>query len=125
MSNRIYQWPQPILPPGRDARLHKEKRTAAGDFAAILEQKEQALKFSHHAQQRIQARNIRVTVQELEKLQKALHRAESKGARESLILIDDVAFVVSVKNKTVITAIDGENLQDHIFTNIDSAVIVK
>lgn len=126
VSNRIYQGPQPILPPGRDLQVPKKKPTqTTEDFATILKQKEKELKFSRHAQQRIQARNITVTVKEIEKLQNAMEKAEGKGARESLILLDEVAFVVSVKNRTVITAIDGESLQGHIFTNIDSAVVVK
>jgi len=51
-------------------------------------------------------------------------KAAAKGARESLILLDDKAFVVSVRNRTVITAVDGEHLKENVFTNIDSAVIV-
>jgi flagellar operon protein len=51
-------------------------------------------------------------------------RAAAKGARESLVMMDDVALVVSVKNRTVITAVDRAHLKDNVFTNIDSAVIV-
>jgi flagellar operon protein len=58
-------------------------------------------------------------------LKDAVNRAEAKGAKESLILMDRLALVVSVKNRTVITAVDDQNLKDNIFTNIDSAVIVK
>ena len=58
-------------------------------------------------------------------LKDAVNKAEAKGAKESLILMDQLALVVSVKNRTVITAVDGASLKDNVFTNIDSAVIVK
>lgn len=58
------------------------------------------------------------------KLHTAIEKASNKGARESLILMDDLALVVSIKNKTVITAIDGANIKENVFTNIDSAVII-
>ncbi|HEX3047301.1 MAG TPA: flagellar biosynthesis protein, partial [Bacillota bacterium] len=58
-------------------------------------------------------------------LRDAVNKAEAKGARESLILMDQMALVVSIKNRTVITAVDNESLKDNVFTNIDSAVIVK
>ena len=53
-----------------------------------------------------------------------VEKAQRKGARESLVLLDDVALVISIKNKTVITAVDKEKLKENVFTNIDSAVIV-
>ena len=53
----------------------------------------------------------------------AVDRAAAKGARESLVLVDDTAFVVSVRNRTVITAVDRARMRDQVFTNIDSAVI--
>ena len=60
----------------------------------------------------------------LAELEGAVEKARSKATRDLLILMDDCAFVVSVPNKTVITVIDGENIKDNVFTNIDSAVIV-
>lgn len=83
-----------------------------------------SVKFSQHAQARLQARNIHLTNAELQKLDNAVAKAAAKGAKESLILMKDLAFVVSIKNKTVITAVDGANLKENVFTNIDSAIIV-
>ena len=83
------------------------------------------IKFSRHALQRLQTRNITLTAGEVHRLQDAVERAASKGARDSLVLLDELAFVVSIKNRTVITAMDGESMKEHVFTNIDSAVIVK
>ncbi len=59
----------------------------------------------------------------LERLQAGVDRAAAKGARDSVVFVDGTAFVVSVPNRTVITAVDSEHMREHVFTNIDSAVI--
>ncbi|MDN5330943.1 MAG: hypothetical protein PWP45_168 [Tepidanaerobacteraceae bacterium] len=98
---------------------------ATGDFQKILEEKLKGeIKISKHAMLRMSSRNINLTSEQLEKLNTAVEKAEKKGIRESLILINDVAFVVSIKNRTVITAVDGPNLKENVFTNIDGAVIM-
>jgi flagellar operon protein len=61
--------------------------------------------------------------QRLERLEAAVERAEAKGSRDSLILLDELALVVSVRNRTVVTAMDEANRKEHVFTNIDSVVI--
>jgi flagellar operon protein len=93
------------------------------DFAAVLKSKVEGLKFSAHAQSRLKSRNIAVTPQVMEKLSKAVSGAQSKGAKNSLVLLADMAFIVNVPNRTVVTAMDGESIKDNVFTNIDSAVI--
>lgn len=92
-------------------------------FAEVLANRTEGVHFSNHALQRVGRRNIDVEPATLERLDSAVQKAASKGAREAVVLVDDSAFVVSVRNKTVITAIDREQLRDHVFTNIDSAVI--
>ncbi|MBP7892420.1 MAG: hypothetical protein KA063_02645 [Firmicutes bacterium] len=82
------------------------------------------LRFSAHAQARITARRMNLGDEELSRLAVGVNKAAAKGARESLVLVDDKAFVVSIRNRTVITAVDGENMKENVFTNIDSAVIV-
>lgn len=104
-------------------------RTTAGalSFGQVLEKKlgeDSELKFSAHAQQRLSSRNINLTTDDLLRLRQGVAQAAAKGSRESLLLKDDVAFVVSVKNNTVITAVDAGSMQGSVFTNIDSAVIV-
>lgn len=86
--------------------------------------KEQSLKFSLHAQKRLDSRGIKLDQRQIDDLAGAVEKARSKSAKESLILMEDCAFVVSVPNRTVITVVDGENLKKNVFTNIDSAVIV-
>ena len=72
----------------------------------------------------LKSRNINLSAAEMNKIEDAVGKAREKGARDSLILMSDLALVVSVKNNTVITAVDGDSLKDNVFTNIDSAVIV-
>jgi flagellar operon protein len=81
------------------------------------------LRFSKHAQARLAQRNIQLTPEHLDRLGDAVSRAAAKGARESLILMDDLALIVSVQNQTVITATDAASRRENVFTNIDSAVI--
>jgi flagellar operon protein len=102
--------PQPVAPQGPS-------------FGEVLREKTQGVQFSGHAIQRVQRRGIEVGDAELTRLKEGVDRAAGKGARESVIFVDETAFVVSVRNRTVITAVDREHMKDHVFTNIDSAVI--
>lgn len=83
------------------------------------------VKISGHALERLKRRNIELNSGDIKKLTDAIDKADSKGARESLLLYKDIAFIASIRNKTIITAIDGESAKDNVFTNIDSAVIVS
>ena len=97
------------------------------DFSQILSDKVQkaGLKFSAHASKRLEMRGIKMDQNDLESLSEAVDLAESKGSRDALVLHDKAAFVVSVRNRTVITAIDQSEMKERIVTNIDSAVIAK
>jgi flagellar operon protein len=81
------------------------------------------LQFSKHALARAQRRGIELDQNTLGRLSQGVNRAASKGSRDSLVLVDGTAFVVSVSNRTVITAVGSEHMKDNVFTNIDSAVI--
>ena len=94
---------------------------AGSDFATLLDNQ---LKVSGHAQTRLQSRNIQLTQAEWNRVAEGVNKAAAKGSKESLVMVDNVALVVSVKNRTVITAVDQSHLKDNVFTNIDSAVIV-
>jgi len=83
----------------------------------------QQLQFSRHALARVQRRGIELDQATLGRLSDGVGRAASKGSRDSLVLVDGTAFVVSVSNRTVITAVGSEHMKDNVFTNIDSAVI--
>ncbi|HHV97732.1 MAG TPA: flagellar biosynthesis protein [Clostridiaceae bacterium] len=82
------------------------------------------LKFSKHAEMRLRTRNINLSGTQLERISQAVTKAEGKGVKDSLIIVDDIALVVSVKNKTVVTVTDKTELKNNIFTNIDGAVII-
>lgn len=97
------------------------KPSAAADFQAVLADR---LKVSNHAQTRLQSRDIQMDAAQWERVLDGVEKAAQKGAKESLVMIDDIALVVSVRNRTVITAVDQEHLKENVFTNIDSAVIV-
>jgi flagellar operon protein len=82
-----------------------------------------ALRWSAHAVQRLSQRQISVTPEVQQRLEGAVDKLAAKGGRESLVLVDQMAFVVSVSNRTVITAVDQAGMRDQVFTNIDSAVL--
>jgi len=125
------QGPQGPSRPGaapRPAAPGQPARPDAPSFADVLQQQliqtAAGVKFSAHAMERLRLRDIRLGPQDLARLDEAVRRAELKGARESLMLTDKGAFVVSVRNKTVITVVDAAHMKDNVFTNIDSAVIL-
>jgi flagellar operon protein len=81
------------------------------------------LKFSRHALERLQQRGITLDQPTLGRLTDGVARAASKGSRDSVVFVDGTAYVVSVTNNTVITAVGSEHMRQQVFTNIDSAVI--
>ncbi len=80
--------------------------------------------FSKHAHERLFSRGITLSDESVNRIADAIDKAQSKGAKETLILSDEGAFVVSVKNRMVITAFDRDNLRQGVVTSIDSAVIL-
>jgi flagellar operon protein len=96
-------------------------------FDSILQStvdKGNGLKFSAHAKERLSLRNISLSADDLNRMNDAVNKAASKGAQQSLLVMDNQAFIVSVPNRTVITAMDSGSMKENVFTNIDSAVIV-
>ena len=125
---------QPIVPISRHKRVAthgKGARAVPEQDASVAFQnvlgkhiaEEKRVRFSGHAQQRLKMRDIQFTAEQLERITDALDRAASKGARDSLLLVDNIAAVVSVENRTIVTVVGKETLKDNVFTNIDSAVI--
>ncbi len=89
---------------------------------AVSSTTESPLEFSKHAMLRLSDRNISLSANQMERIEKGVDQARNKGVNDSLVLVDDVALIVNVKNNIVVTAV-GES-QDKIFTNIDGAIIV-
>lgn len=132
MTDKLQGMPRPITTPrplrGSEVRRSAPQKAAtaqAASFQSVLEGKlqESKLKFSAHAEARMRLRNVELGEAQLAKLQDAVDRAKGKGARESLIIMEGNAFVVSVRNNTVITVVDGASAKDNVFTQIDSAVL--
>ncbi len=126
-DTRIYFNTQPILPLGNTSvgsTYQNSQKTTGTSFADILADTQKKVSFSQHALQRLQDRSLSLSSQQLEKLDDTVEKMAQKGARESLIYMDDIALVVSVENRKVITAMDGMSAKNNIFTNIDSAAIV-
>lgn len=110
-------------PQGTPEKGNKEKPS----FKEVMKKKlneNSRVEFSKHARNRMISRDIQVSGNEIRKLNKGVKKAEDKGARDSLIMVNKVAYIVSVENKTVITAIDDKNVKENVFTNIDSAVFM-
>jgi len=100
--------------------------TPAGkSFDEVLRGELDRLKFSQHAQTRLESRNIQLSGDDVKQLADAVDRASQKGSQDSLVIMKNVAYIVNVKNRTVVTAVDGDNLNENVFTNIDSAVLIN
>lgn len=108
-------------------RVKDGKADEKDSFRAILEeniQRASDVNFSSHAVKRAVDHNIELTDESLERLNKGVKMAEEKNLEEPLILVGQAAFLVNVKNNTVITTVDSNDLQGKVFTNIDGTVIV-
>ena len=98
------------------------KNTDGKSFTEILDSlKAKDLVFSKHANERLKSRNIDLSNEQLERLNDGTVKAGEKGIKESLVMVDDFAFIVNTRSKTVITAVSGND--DKVFTNIDGAII--
>ena len=113
----------PPSPAAPKSAPHAPQPAAGASFAEALRDAAGDLQFSRHALARVQRRGIELDASTLQRLSEGVSRAAGKGARDSLVIVDGTAFVVSVRNHTVITAVDQEHMKENVFTNIDSAVI--
>lgn len=111
---------------GKAVNAYSQTIPGTTDFRSILEKKQEVnpsgdLRFSKHANERLASRNIDLSNSQLERLEQGTKKAFEKGINESLVMIDNLAFIVNVKNNTVVTAVNDTD--DKVFTNIDGAVI--
>lgn len=128
MVDQIF-FPNPVQP-GRQERPQPQQpaggQVADSAFARVLNEKlpSQGIKFSQHAQERLKSRNIVLSANDMANLEGAVNNVAQKGGKESLVMMKDAALVVSIKNRTVVTALDRSQMQGNVFTNIDSAVVI-
>lgn len=107
------------------ATLHQQPVAKTIPQAGLNSQVQSSpVKFSNHAIERMTSRGISFTKQDMERLSDAVSRAQAKGSKDSLILMNDSALIVSVKNKTVVTVMDKQALKENVFTNIDSTIVM-
>ncbi len=119
---------RPVVPAPAPGRADSAQPQPAGtpSFASVLAEQAAAAgapTFSKHAIERLERRGIDMNSQTIGRLTEGIQRAAGKGARNSVVFVDGTAFVTSVQNNTVITAVTPEAMRSHVFTNIDSAVI--
>lgn len=99
---------------------------AAVPFGEFLKESMESsdVKFSKHAELRLASRNINLSKEQKLKLGAAVTKADQKGIKDSLIMLDNVALVVNVKSRTVVTAMSNNEAKENVFTNIDGAILV-
>jgi flagellar operon protein len=104
--------------------VNNAPQTSDISFADVLKEKQTTVRFSKHAAQRLESRNISLSDEQSTRLENGVKQASDKGINESLVLVDSLAFIVNVPNRTVVTAMDQTDTQSNVFTNIDGAVIM-
>ena len=110
------------------SKSNKTQPEQGASFAEVLKEKQKAadvseVKFSKHTSMRLSTRNISLSDQQSERLEAGVEMAEKKGIKESLVVVDSLAFIVNVPSRTVVTAMDQNESENNVFTNIDGAVI--
>lgn len=111
----------------RGNQTERSAKTRKSSFKEMFSEhlaENRGVTFSKHASQRLFSRGIKLSDAELDRVAKAVNQAEAKGSKETLLLADDYALVVSIKDRTVVTAFDRDNLRDGVVTAIDSAVLL-
>ncbi|MCD1257815.1 flagellar biosynthesis protein [Paenibacillus athensensis] len=114
------------VPPASTRRTSIQQPAAASGkptFQQLLQ--DHIVRISHHAEVRLKERGITLQPEQLAKLGSAIDKASAKGAKDALMLMNGTALIVNVPNRTVVTALDGNSMKEHVFTQIDSAVIIS
>ena len=113
----------PFVPIIREDIRNPKLQEVSGDFDKLFTDELNKIKFSGHAMKRLESRNIKLDDNEINKIQNAVDKARMKGSKDSLVMMNDTAFIVNIPNSTVITALPVSDSEKNVFTNIDSVVI--
>lgn len=116
----------PLQQTQTSSQIVTTSKTQSSHFQELLSgeiSNQDAIKFSKHAQIRLESRNIELDVSDLKKLSGAVDAASQKGVQDSLIVMKGLAFIVNVPDRTVVTAMPMDEASSNVFTNIDGAVI--
>lgn len=127
--NRVITTGRPVVSTNSKKRATPNNNLSVENksFNEILRQtinENNEITFSKHALQRIEKRNINISTSDMEKLKNAVNMANKKGVKDSLVLLNNTAFIVNVPSKTVVTAVNEDSIKDNVFTNINGAVIL-
>ncbi len=113
----------PFVPIVQNNEIPKNKGTrSTSRFEQMFKTELEKLSFSSHAVKRLESRDIHLSNEEISKLNEAVKKAQAKGSKDSLVMMNDTAFIVNIPNKTVVTAMYVGQGEENIFTNIDSVV---
>ncbi|MDR3627395.1 MAG: TIGR02530 family flagellar biosynthesis protein [Ignavibacteriaceae bacterium] len=113
----------PFIPITQGGDLNSSKVQSGDDsFSSIFQQELEKIKFSSHALKRLENRNIQLNDTDISKISDAVSKAEQKGSKDSLVMVNDTAFIVNIPNRTVVTAMPVNESSENVFTNIDSVV---
>ncbi len=113
--------------PHQTPQAHGKQTPPVKTFGQVLTEsvkEQQAIRFSAHAIRRMEERQLPLNEQLIERLDQGIRQLDAKGSRNSVVFLDETAFIVSVKNKTVVTAVQMDQAKENVFTNIDSVAIV-
>lgn len=127
INNRPVIMPQKPVTQTNPVQQKNNISTGKTGFGDILQDKikqQSDVKISKHAELRMDARNIKINENQMKRIKQGIDKAQEKGVKDSLMLVDNIALVVNVKNRTVVTAANTQELKENVFTNIDGAVIV-
>lgn len=116
---------QPI--PTGNIRSAKSKELSSNSFAMQFQQAIGAndkLIISKHAKARLQQRDIHISDRSWDQIQQKVNEAKKLGVKDSLVLLDNAALIVSAKNNTVITVMDSHEAKSQIFTNINGTIVI-
>jgi len=115
---------QPVTQASGTVTSNASGMATSADGLSFLETLEnvQRVRFSNHAQSRMQSRDINLNSENVNRLSDAIDKAEKRGGKSSLVMVDDLAFIVNVQSRTVVTALDKDQRGEGVFTQIDSVV---
>lgn len=117
----------PSIPKGEEGRFKEQLQALQqGEVRRSegLNKTDANLKFSNHAIERMRVRGLSFSPDQMDKIHSAVGKAAAKGSKETLLLTDEAALIVSIKDKTVVTVMDKATLKENVFTNIDSTVVI-
>lgn len=110
-----------------DKSNNRETKKTTTSFKDVLDKQineKESFIISNHAAERLRQRDISFNEVDMKNINEGINKAEDKGCKESLILYKDTALITSIKNRTIITAVDKESSKGNVFTNVDSVIIL-